>query len=279
MAVSLVAPRVLITGAASGLGRALALHMGGSGVKLMLTDRDGARLDSTAEDVRGTGATVLTQVMDVRDDDAWEALSHRVTAEWGGLDVLVNNAGVADLGPLVDTQPHHWERQLDINLMGVVRGCRSFVQLMLEQGTGHIVNIASFAGLATAPGMIAYNTAKGAVIAFSESLQVELAAAGVGVSVVCPAFFRTELTSSMDDASPDMVRRIERWMDSSGVTAEDVCTDIVAAIRADRFLVLTHKETRRFWLFKRLMPVRYRRMLVSEQQKRLARRARLAPPK
>jgi len=277
--VTLATSRVLITGAASGLGRSLALHMSGPEVKLMLTDRDVARLEATAREVRETGAVVLTQAMDVRDELAWGALCQRVVAEWGGLDVLVNNAGVADVGPLVDTQPHHWERQLEINLMGVVRGCRSFVQPMLEQGSGHIVNIASFAGLATAPGMIAYNTAKGAVVAFSESLQVELAGAGVGVSLVCPAFFRTDLTSSMEDASPEMVRRIERWMDNSGVTAEDVCADIVDAIQADRFLVLTHKETRRYWLFKRLMPVQYRRMLVREQQKRLAKRARLAPPK
>lgn len=260
---------ILITGAASGLGRELALQLASTGRVLWLTDRVGPALKEVAGEVEARGATAHTLQLDVTDEEAWREAKQTV----GSVDLLVNNAGVADVGPLLSTTERQWERQIGINLMGVVRGCRHFVPGMVHQGRGHVVNIASFAGIAMAPGMVAYNTAKAGVVAFSESLQVELALDGVGVSVCCPAFFRTNLTDSLEDASPAMVSRIQGWMDGSGVTATDVAQAIVRAVERDTFMILTHPTTRRYWWMKRWMPERYRAQLRAREKTRRAKKA------
>lgn len=260
--------RVVITGAASGLGRVMALKLAERGARIAITDRDLDGLHPVSTAVHGAGGEALVHELDVRDDDGWSALSSAVTAAWGGVDLLVNNAGVADAGSLVESRDAHWQRQLDINLMGVVRGCRTFVPAMIAAGNGHIVNVASFAGIAQAPGMIAYNTAKAAVIAFSESLRTEVDRRGVGVSVLCPAFFKTNLTASMTDSSQETVQRINRWMERSGVTAEDVADAALRAVERRQFVVLTHTKTRRWWWLKRLAPERYIQMLIEQAEKR-----------
>ena len=143
------------------------------------------------------------------------------------------------------------------------------------------MNIASFAGVAQAPGMIAYNVAKAGVIALSESLWVELRPHGVGVTVVCPAFFETNLTSSMDEASPETVRRVQRWMAQSGVTVDDVVAATLRAVEADELMVLTHPQTRRLWWLKRFLPARFRARMAADHARRLQRIAekqREAPP-
>ena len=254
----------LVTGAASGLGRAIAVELAAPGRTLWLTDLSEEALEGVAAEVTERGATARLRRIDVADGASWTAAREAI----GPVDLLVNNAGVADVGPLLSTTDRQWERQIGINLMGVVRGSRAFVPAMVQQGRGHVVNIASFAGLAMAPGMIAYNTAKGGVVAFSESLRVELALEGVGVSVCCPAFFRTNLTESLEDASPAMVKRIHGWMDGSGVTAEDVAKAVVTAVQKDTFMVLTHPTTWRYWMLKRLLPERYRAQLLAQAQKR-----------
>lgn len=260
---------VLVTGAGSGLGRVLALDLARKSRLVWVTDRDAASAEQVAAEITRAGGTARARALDVSDWQAWRE-AHE---ELGPVDLLVNNAGVADLGPLVDTDPQQWDRQLDINLMGVVRGCRTFVPEMVQQRKGHVLNIASMAGLAMAPGMISYNTAKAAVVAFSESLRVEVALEGVGVSVCCPAFFRTNLTDSMDGASPAMVARIQKWMDTSGVTAEDVSTACLKAIERNDFMILTHPETWKYWMMKRIMPERYRTQLIDRERKRRAKRS------
>ena len=259
----------LITGAGSGLGRAVALRLAQDGCTVLVTDVETARAESVARELRAMGATATAHTLDVRDWEGWRALAASV----GPIDILVNNAGVADVGHLVDTDRTQWDRQIDINLMGVIRGCRTFVPGMVHRGTGHVLNIASLAGLALAPGMISYNTAKAAVVAFSESLRLEVALDGVGVSVCCPAFFRTNLTESMHSASPAVVDRVHKWMDTSGVTADDVARACADAIDQDRFLVLTHRGTWRYWLLKRLWPEHYRNKLLARERQRRARRA------
>jgi len=256
----------LVTGGGSGLGRELAIQLARAGCTVWVTDRDLDRATAVADEL---GANARPLSLDVRDWDAWAAAHDHI----GAVDLLVNNAGVADVGPLLQTDPRQWERQLDINLMGVVRGARTFLPAMVAQKRGHVLNIASMAGLAMAPGMISYNTAKAAVVAFSESLRVEVALDGVGVSVCCPAFFRTNLTDSMDGAPPAVVARVQKWMDTSGVTATDVARESIAAVEADRFLVLTHPQSRRYWFLKRLWPERYRAQLIGREQARRAKKA------
>lgn len=251
----------LVTGAASGLGRVIARQMGTTGATVWLTDRDAAGLEAAAAEVRAAGGVPRTRALDVTQDAHWaDALEAT-----GGVDLLVNNAGVADVGPLIGSTDAAWARQLDVNLMGVVRGCRAFAPGMATRGRGHILNIASFAGLALAPGMIAYNTAKAAVIALSQSLRVELALDGVGVSVVCPAFFPTNLTDSMGEASDETIARVQRWMHGSGVTAADVAAASLQAVRDDEALVLTHPGTHEAWWRSRALPGVHRAGLVARE--------------
>lgn len=254
----------LVTGAASGLGRVLARHTAATGATVWLSDRDSAGLAEVAAEVSEVGGVPRSVALDVSRAADWAAAVEAV----GAVDLLFNNAGVADVGPLIGSTDDAWTRQLDINLMGVVRGCRAFAPGMVERRRGHIVNIASFAGLALAPGMIAYNTAKAAVIAFSHSLRVELALDGVGVSVVCPAFFPTNLTDSMPEASDEMVQRVQRWMHGSGVTAEDVAAAALQAVRQDEAVVLTHPGTDEMWWRSRALPEVHRAGLIARERGR-----------
>ncbi len=189
--------RVLVTGAASGLGLALVRALVARGDHVLATDVQAERPDALPE-----AAAYLP--LDVRSDEAWAAALAHVRETWGGLDLLVNNAGVAAGGRIDVATMDEWHWIVDINLLGVVRGCRTFTPLFKEQGSGHIVNTASLAGLVHAPGMAAYNTVKAGVVALSETLSHELAPHGIDVSVVCPSFFRTNLGSSFQGADTEM---------------------------------------------------------------------------
>jgi short-subunit dehydrogenase len=156
--------------------------------------------------------------------------------------------------------------------MGVVRGCHHFVDRFREQRFGHIVNVASFAGLAGAPAIASYGTAKAGVIALSEMLRAELAPVGVRVSVLCPAFVRTGLTETMRAPDDSYATRVQRWMDKSGVSADDVAEAVFEATRSGRFMLLTHPETRWQYRLKRWFPNLYFRMLMRAMRKMMPRR-------
>ncbi len=252
---------VAITGAGSGLGAAMAEVFADQGWRVAVTDIDGARAGETLERIESAGGTGFALVQDVTAEADWAALESAVLERWGGLEVLVNNAGVATAGSVVDTPPEDWDWVLGTDLLGVVRGCRRFGALMQRQGRGHLVNVSSFAGLAGAPGVSSYGVAKAGVVALSEALRIELAGAGVGVSVVCPAFVDTRLTETMRATEPGTQERVKRWMSRSGVTAGDVARAAFEAVEANRFLVLTHKETRWLWRLKRWAPETYYRMM------------------
>jgi NAD(P)-dependent dehydrogenase (short-subunit alcohol dehydrogenase family) len=233
---------VLITGAGSGLGQALALAYANTGAFVYCTDRHFEKAEGTLEKIQAAGGQGQALHLDVSREDSFTALLPLVA----DLDVLINNAGVAANGTLLDTSPDTWDWVLNINLLGVVRGCRHFLPKM--KTGGHIVNIASFAGIANGAQMGAYNVSKAGVISLSETLRHETHAQGLGVTVVCPAYFPTQL---MKDAVVDDERtraRVERWMKSSGVTAEGVAQSILQAVQKRQFLLLTHRDT--FWLWR-----------------------------
>ncbi len=250
---------VLITGGGAGLGEAMARRFAGAGYKVLVADLDEERARNVADSL-GAGGSYLA--MNVTDQLGWQQAVERVQQDFGRLDVLVNNAGVAAGGTLEETSMEDWRWVLDIDLMGVVAGCKAFAPIMRRQGQGHIVNVASFAGFAAAPGINAYGTAKAAVIAMSEMLRAELADAGVAVSVLCPAFVKTRLTETMRAPDSSYQRRVERWMQNSGVSSEDVADVVFKAVQRPRFLLLTHSNTRWIWRLKRWFPERYFRMLM-----------------
>ena len=187
--------RVLVTGGASGLGAALVAQFVAEGHQVLSTDVGGGR--------RRDGGASYRQ-LDVRSPEDWEAAVAWCEQNWGGLDILVNNAGIATGGRIDVESLDEWDRVVDINLMGVVRGCRAFTPLFKRQRSGHIVNTASAAGLVHPPMMSSYNTVKAGVVALSETLSHELHPYGVTVSVVCPSFFRTNLADSIRGADTAM---------------------------------------------------------------------------
>jgi len=258
-------PVALITGAGSGLGAAMAGRFAAEGWRVIVTDQHIDRAEKVTAGLAGTDHAA--RALNVTDSSQWEALAEFVGAEYGRIDLLVNNAGVATGGMLGETPLEDWEWVLEINLMGVVRGCHHFVGRFRKQGFGHIVNVASWAGLAAAPGIASYGTAKAAVVSMSEMLRAELAPYGVEVSVLCPAFVKTALTDSMRAPDDTYAKRVQRWMEHSGVSADDVAEIVFKATRKPKFLLLTHPETRWQYRLKRWSPSLYFRILMRTMRK------------
>lgn len=244
--------RILITGAASGLGRALALRFARENWSICIADIHMERAQEVANEVEKAGGKALVYECNISKADDFQKLAKYIGAEWGGIDILVNNAGISSSGSLQESSYEEWQRLLDINLMGVVRGCKVFTPLLAKQAQSHIVNVASFAGIASAPGMVTYNVAKAGVISLSESLRHELSAQNIDISVVCPAFFPTNLMESMNKEETKAL--VTKLMQRSGVTAEDVAEHIYQGIKQRDFMLITHKDARIQYSLKRLSP-------------------------
>ncbi|MGC5410237.1 SDR family oxidoreductase, partial [Streptomyces sp. DT225] len=189
---------VLVTGAAGGIGRATALAFAEAGARVVAVDRDAEGAERTAESARVAGAPeAWAEAVDVSDEQAMEKLAARVADEYGVVDVLVNNAGIGLSGPFLETTPEDWRNVLDVNLWGVIHGCRLFGRQMAERGQGgHIVNTASAAAFQPSRALPAYSTSKAAVLMLSECLRAELAEKSIGVSAICPGIVNTGITST-----------------------------------------------------------------------------------
>ena len=253
---------IAITGAGSGFGAALAHQYAASGWNVAVTDISDKRARQTLFEINRYGGEHMSLSLDVTNNDHWQRLENAVMKAWGGLEILVNNAGVAAAGNVEDTSMDDWAWVLDIDLMGVVRGCHQFAAMMKRQRAGHIVNIASFAGLAGLPFVAAYGVAKAGVVALSEALRSEMQPFGVGVTVVCPAFVKTGLLETFRETKQGTRARVNRWMDSSGITSEKVAREIEMAVKGNKFLLLTHDKTRSAWRMKRWFPERYYKLLA-----------------
>jgi NAD(P)-dependent dehydrogenase (short-subunit alcohol dehydrogenase family) len=187
--------------------------------------------------------------LDITSDDDWGAALAWVEKQWGGLDVLVNNAGIAGGGRIDVAGLEEWRWVVDVNLLGAVRGCRTFTPLFKRQRSGRIVNVASLAGLVHPAGMASYNAVKAGVVALTETLGHELAAYGVGASVVCPSYFRTGLLSSVrgqntaleDTALEEVMRHL---VERSPFTADDIAAAVLAGLDAGEELILPDPAAR-----------------------------------
>jgi len=248
-------PVIAITGAASGLGKALALRFAKAGWNIAVADLNAARADDVVAQLKVLGVDAFFQPCDVRDLAAVEALRDATLARWGRVDAVANNAGVAGSGPFDRIPFEEWQWLIDINLYGVIRGCLAFGSLFKQQRSGHIINIASMAGLLTPPGMSSYNVAKAGVVALSDTLRAELAPFNVSISCVCPAFFQTNLVESTQGKTGAYFNRtLERQCAESTVTADDIADAIYQAMESKQYLVLTHPDTPQQWQLKKEQP-------------------------
>ena len=190
----------VITGAGSGIGRETALLCARRGASLAICDVNEPGLEQTARDARARGSDVLTQRVDVSDAEQMDAFAAAVHERFGSVDLLINNAGIGVGASFLQTELEDWERLLQINVMGVVHGCRSFVPHMIERRSGQIVNVSSGAGFVASPLMFAYSASKFAVFGLSEGLRMELRPHGIGVTTVCPGFINTPIIKTSVDA-------------------------------------------------------------------------------
>jgi NAD(P)-dependent dehydrogenase (short-subunit alcohol dehydrogenase family) len=223
------APRVLITGAASGLGAALAAAWEARGAQVLRTDR-----------VPAEGILRL----DVTSDADWAAAREHVERTWGGLDVLVNNAGIAGGGRLEVSGIDEWQRLVDINLLGAVRGTATFTPVFKRQGSGRVVNVASLAGLVHPAGMGGYNATKAAVVALTETTGHELAAHGVSAHVVCPSYFRTNLMAGVEGRDAALQQVMARLVEDAPLGPEEIAAAVLDAIDAGTELIIPDDAAR-----------------------------------
>jgi NAD(P)-dependent dehydrogenase (short-subunit alcohol dehydrogenase family) len=246
----------VITGGASGIGRALGDAFAAEGMRVVLADIEAGALEEAVGALRAAGAAVLGVPTDVSAAEQVQALADRAVAEFGRVDVVCNNAGVALSGPAWEHSLKDWEWLLGVNLWGVIHGIRTFVPLMLRQGgEGHVVNTGSVAGLASNPFMSIYNVSKHAVVTLSETLHKELQLMGteVKISVLCPGFVSTRILDAERNRpvglrNPNPTERhptfeeMARAAIAAGLPPREAAARVVDAVKQERFYVLTHPE-------------------------------------
>ncbi|HEV2257544.1 MAG TPA: SDR family oxidoreductase [Streptosporangiaceae bacterium] len=253
---------VIVTGAASGIGRALASALVARGDTVVVADIDGEGAERAAGELarHGPGAATAARV-DVRDAAAVRALVHGTRDRYGRLDVMVNNAGIGVGGEASELLLAHWDRVIDVNLRGVVHGVHAAYPVMIAQRSGHIVNTASLAGLLPSPGLTPYAMTKHAVVGLSLSLRAEAAAYGVGVTAVCPGVVDTPLLDGRGPADlpqPALmghVREIMRRYQPRFYPATQLAEDILRGIDRDAALVIAPASARVAWRLWRYAPV------------------------
>jgi NAD(P)-dependent dehydrogenase (short-subunit alcohol dehydrogenase family) len=246
----------VITGAASGIGRALAERCAREGMKVVLADVEPEALTNCEASLRAAGATALALRTDDSRGDEVQALAHKTLEAFGAVHLLCNNAGVATIGSIWESTLADWEWVVGVNLWGVIHGVRVFVPIMLAQDTPcHIVNTASMSGLLSMPGSGAYNVTKHGVVSLSETLHRELSERGarIQVSVLCPGIINTRIMESarnrpahaaLEPADPVTEERVATLCQlvRTGMPPSEVAAAVFEALWKDQFYILTHPE-------------------------------------
>lgn len=259
---------ILITGAGSGIGRAVSLELGKRGAYVVATDISADKAQKTSDDI---GDQAEAHALNVVERAAFEKLIAEVWERRGAIDILINNAGIAIGGDIMDYQENDWERVLDVNIRGVVNGVRAVYPRMVERGEGHIVNVSSLAGLLPAAGAVSYATSKHAVVGLSLSLRLEAETVGVRVSVVTPGVIKTPILESplrnVEEDKRDVTLRTAMPMKRTSVDV--AARDIADGIARNEAIIFTPRWVRRFHRAWRFVPA-----LVWRQLRDTARRLR-----
>jgi NAD(P)-dependent dehydrogenase (short-subunit alcohol dehydrogenase family) len=240
-------PRAVVTGAGGGLGRALCREIVRRGGRVIASDLDLERARATVGALGGAEAHAVACDVERLADESDRLL--------GGVDLVVNNAGVAVGGDVGEVPATDWRWIVDVNLWGPVHGCHVFVPRLRRQGRGHVLNVASAAGLLAAPGMGPYNVTKAGVVALSETLYSELAGTGVGASVLCPTFFQTDIAdASRLTGHAELLDMVRTQMAGAKIQADGVARLALDGVARGTLHIVPHPDGRWAWRLKRLAP-------------------------
>jgi NAD(P)-dependent dehydrogenase (short-subunit alcohol dehydrogenase family) len=255
--------RVVITGAASGIGRATAMAAARLGAQVHLTDRNAAQLSEAAAEIGAAGGRVgVVRALDITDRDAVRAFADEVHAQGGSVDVVMNVAGISVWGTVDHLEHRHWRSMVEVNLMGPIHVIESFVPAMIAAGRGgHLVNVSSAAGLVGLPWHAAYSASKFGLRGVSEVLRFDLRPHRIGVSLVCPGGVDTPLTETVEIAGVDQTteafRRLQQVFRRRAVTPEQAAAAILRGVRDNRYLVYTSRDIQALFLAQRMAPPVY----------------------
>lgn len=245
--------RAVVTGAASGLGKAIAEELASRGAKVLVTDVDEEGARQVADALSALGHAAAAMKVDVRSADEVGAMAARADELFGGTDILVNNAGLAVVGELGKIPVEEWQFQVDVNLMGVIWGCHHFGPRMARQKGGYILNVASSAGIVAAPTMGPYNVTKAGVIALSETLFAELGPSNVHVAALCPTFLRTNIHKSARAFGGGTGEKTDKLVTQAKWSAEDVARVAIDELLAGRLYIIPQADGRVLWRAKRAL--------------------------
>lgn len=250
--------RIVITGAASGVGQSMAKKYASEGWSVCIADiqdEEGRKIASQLKSQHG--ADCFFQHLDITNEEHWQQLVDLISERWSGLDALINNAGVASSGDIDSLSIEDFQWTVEINLMGAVKGCYFCVPL-LKESKGMLINVASMAGLLHMGGMSAYNVSKAGMVALSEGLLSELEPYGVSVSVVCPVFFQSNLLNRMRSSNADAVKIASKLHAGSAITADDIATIVYEkSAKGEHYILGARSRDRIIWRFKRYLPTLY----------------------
>ena len=244
----------VVTGGASGIGQALCEELARRGAAVVVADIDSKRAQQVASAIAAQGGRAESAEVDVADAKQMETLVEQTVSRHGRLDYFFNNAAIGVVGELRDLVPEHWRRLVDVNLLGVVYGTMAAYTVMVRQGSGHIVNVSSLAGLMPSPVLTPYATSKWAVVGFSTSLRVEASSLGVKVSVACPSMVRTNFpdgTAYVNVSKEEYLKRLPwRFMMEPG----DAARAILRGVARNQAIIVCPWHGRLLWWFQRHFP-------------------------
>lgn len=246
------AKNALVTGAASGIGRAIALALARRGADLLLVDVNGEGLDDVAREARALGVNVATAVCDLAKTGEVGALAARIRSDGGRLHILVNNAGLAYYGPTMAMSEEQWNQIMAVNLLAPIQLTRELLPLLMREDDAHLINVCSVFGLVTRRKIAAYQTSKFGLVGFTLALRAECASPHLGVTAICPGFVRTPLIDTLGvDGQNGTRREIPAFVCT---TPEHVADKVIAALRSRKGIVVVTPLARLFWWAMRLSP-------------------------
>jgi 3-oxoacyl-[acyl-carrier protein] reductase len=238
--------KALVTGAGAGIGRAIGLALAREGADLFLIDIDNDKLEAVALEARALGVTVVTRMCDLAEPAAISATTRSLIAEWGALNILINNAGLTWYGPTEAMSAEQWRRIMAVNLLAPIQLFRELLPLLAAADEAHVVNVCSMFGLTPWRKAAAYQTSKHGLVGFTAALRAEFQRAHFGITALCPGFVRTTL---LDGTAGD--RAVPAWIST---TPETVAAKAINAIRRNRGLVLVTPATHFYWRLYRVAP-------------------------